>query len=605
MSRVAVLMGGWSAEREVSLVERRANAPRRSRDLGYDVAAIDVTRDLAGAARGADAAPDAVLQRAARPRRRGRHDPGRARDAAHSLYPFGRRSPRRSRWTSRRRSASSPPPACRCAESVVDEPAPSSPAAIRCRAPFVVKPINEGSSVGVRIVRCGDNAWADEARDWRYRRARSWSSAIVPGREITVAVMGDRALGRARDPAGAGSFYDYAAKYAPGGSRASDAGADPSPRPMRAALDIALARASRARLPRRQPRRSALRRHRGRAGPHGAARSQHPARHDADLAGARDRRACRHLLCRAGALDGGERGMRWLSAAPASAAPARASAGVARSSRLVDLSLPPCWSARLWPAQLDRLRRCGRSRCRHRASTPAADATAALRLSVANVRSSGAQRSRPRGDPRRARRRARHADPRGRPGRGQGAARSAALGPTAAIERLPARHDLRAPRRARAARVLAAPGQARPRSTATARSIPVRRARRVRRADRAGRGRRRAEPCRRRCSTMLASEPDARGRTSPRRCGSAAGAGTCGSTAASTSLLPSDDPAAAWHRLAALDRSERLLERDIAGGRSAPARPAGRPRHAGAAKGYPASQERTPDGEEANGGKST
>jgi D-alanine-D-alanine ligase len=82
-------------------------------------------------------------------------------------------------------------------------------------APFVVKPTNEGSSVGVRIVRPNDNSWPEEARGWAYSEALV--ERFIPGREITVAVMGDRALGvceiRPR-----GSFYDYTAKYAEGGS---------------------------------------------------------------------------------------------------------------------------------------------------------------------------------------------------------------------------------------------------------------------------------------------------------------------------------------------------------------------------------------------------
>src|SRR6185437_8200758 len=73
-------------------------------------------------------------------------------------------------------------------------------------------------------------------------------------------------------------------------------------------------RASRPRLPRREPRRSALRRHRRRAGTARSARSQHPARHDTDFAGPRHRPARRNRLCRSGALDGGERRMRFMTA---------------------------------------------------------------------------------------------------------------------------------------------------------------------------------------------------------------------------------------------------------------------------------------------------
>ena len=79
--------------------------------------------------------------------------------------------------------------------------------------PYVVKPNNEGSSVGVYIVREGANA---------PRLAASMPETVmveayVPGRELTTTVMGDRALG-VTDIITDG-WYDYDAKYKPGGSR--------------------------------------------------------------------------------------------------------------------------------------------------------------------------------------------------------------------------------------------------------------------------------------------------------------------------------------------------------------------------------------------------
>jgi D-alanine-D-alanine ligase len=81
--------------------------------------------------------------------------------------------------------------------------------------PFVVKPTNEGSSVGVRIVREKDNSWGEEARSWAFEL--SLVERFIPGRELTVAVMGNRALGVCEIRAH-GTFYDYTAKYAAGGS---------------------------------------------------------------------------------------------------------------------------------------------------------------------------------------------------------------------------------------------------------------------------------------------------------------------------------------------------------------------------------------------------
>jgi D-alanine-D-alanine ligase len=79
--------------------------------------------------------------------------------------------------------------------------------------PYVVKPANEGSSVGVRIVRSGDNQPV-RAADWRYD-PRVVVERFVPGRELTVAVMGDRPLAVTELRTGL-PFYDYEAKYTAG-----------------------------------------------------------------------------------------------------------------------------------------------------------------------------------------------------------------------------------------------------------------------------------------------------------------------------------------------------------------------------------------------------
>ena len=79
--------------------------------------------------------------------------------------------------------------------------------------PYVVKPNDEGSSVGVYIVREGDNA-APLSDDMP---ARVMVETYAPGRELTTAVMGDRALGVTEIITD--GWYDYDAKYAAGGSR--------------------------------------------------------------------------------------------------------------------------------------------------------------------------------------------------------------------------------------------------------------------------------------------------------------------------------------------------------------------------------------------------
>jgi D-alanine-D-alanine ligase len=87
--------------------------------------------------------------------------------------------------------------------------------------PYVIKPVAEGSSVGVFIVR------EDHAHPPQELTSAEWSFAeevmaerYIAGRELTCAVMGDKPLGVIEIlPAEGLAFYDYQAKYAPGGSR--------------------------------------------------------------------------------------------------------------------------------------------------------------------------------------------------------------------------------------------------------------------------------------------------------------------------------------------------------------------------------------------------
>lgn len=100
--------------------------------------------------------------------------------------------------------------------------------------PYVVKPNNEGSSVGVYLVKKGANApptLSDDMPDI------VMVEAFVPGRELTTTVVGDVALG-VTDIITDG-WYDYDAKYVPGGSR-HVVPADLPPEITEACLDYAL-----------------------------------------------------------------------------------------------------------------------------------------------------------------------------------------------------------------------------------------------------------------------------------------------------------------------------------------------------------------------------
>jgi len=215
MKRVAVLMGGWSAEREVSLVSGRECA-RALQAIGYAVTTIDVSRDLPALIAQLTPAPDVAFNAL---HGRGGED-GTIQGVLELLrIPYTHSGVLASavamdKPMAKQLFAAAGLPV---AESVVIARAALAHGDAMTR-PFVVKPINEGSSVGVHIVRCGDNDWADEVARWTFGEM-VMVERYVPGREITVAVMGERALGALEIRPTQGALYDYQAKYAPGGSR--------------------------------------------------------------------------------------------------------------------------------------------------------------------------------------------------------------------------------------------------------------------------------------------------------------------------------------------------------------------------------------------------
>lgn len=208
---VALLLGGWSPEREVSLSSGRECA-RALADHGYRVRAIDVGRDPAALLRALDPRPDIIFNAL--------HGVGGEDGTIQAVFemlaiPYTHSGVLASALAMHKPMAKTVFRAAglRVAESVLASPedlARYDP----LPAPFVVKPTNQGSSVGVRIVRVGDNSWREEVLDWRFGR-EIMVERFVPGRELTVAVMGDRALGVC-EIVPRGSFYDYTAKYALG-----------------------------------------------------------------------------------------------------------------------------------------------------------------------------------------------------------------------------------------------------------------------------------------------------------------------------------------------------------------------------------------------------
>jgi D-alanine-D-alanine ligase len=215
MTRVAVLFGGISAEREVSLASG-TQCIAALREAGFAVSPIEVGADLAATiAALAAAKPDAVFNTL-----HGRFgEDGCIQGVLDWLQlPYTGSGVRASavamdKPAAKALLAAAGLPLCPHALVTPEELEAADP----MPRPFVVKPPNEGSSVGVTILREGDNRRAAIAREWRFG-PRIMVEPYIPGRELTVAVMGDRALA-VTEIATHLQFYDYEAKYADGGSR--------------------------------------------------------------------------------------------------------------------------------------------------------------------------------------------------------------------------------------------------------------------------------------------------------------------------------------------------------------------------------------------------
>ena len=211
---VAVVMGGWSAEREVSLKSGNGCADALEGE-GYRVTRVDVGRDIARVL--VDLGPDIAFNAL--------HGPA-GEDGCiqglleileipytHSGVLASALAMNKARAREVFRGAGIP---------VADGRVVSRLEAARAHAmtpPYVIKPIAEGSSVGVFIV-AEDMAHPPQelyASDWPYGE-EVLVERYIPGRELTCAVMGDVALGVTEIVSDL-RFYNYEAKYSPGGSR--------------------------------------------------------------------------------------------------------------------------------------------------------------------------------------------------------------------------------------------------------------------------------------------------------------------------------------------------------------------------------------------------
>lgn len=215
MKHVAVLMGGWSAEREVSLRSGKACADALERLGIYRVSRIDVTRDIAATL--TVLKPDIALNVL-----HGRPGEDGALQGLLEIMgiPYSHSGVMASAVAMQKDIA-------KTVLKAAGVPVPGGMVVARMQAakehllprPYVIKPVAEGSSVGVFIVR-EDHAHPPQElsrADWKLGE-KVLVEPFIPGKELTCAVMGDKALG-VIEIVPTAKFYDYEAKYAPGGSK--------------------------------------------------------------------------------------------------------------------------------------------------------------------------------------------------------------------------------------------------------------------------------------------------------------------------------------------------------------------------------------------------
>lgn len=211
---VAVLMGGFSAEREVSLCSGEACAKALASE-GFQVTRVDVDRGIADVLAklrpdvafnalhgrfGEDGIIQGILEMLQIP-------------YTHSGVLASALAMRKDRARDVMRAAGIPVAAAVTVERLTAAQAHVLP------PPYVVKPLGEGSSFGVLIVREDQSHPPQELtrEDWSYGE-EVLVERYIAGRELTCAVIGDRAYDVIDIKAADGGWYDYHAKYARGGS---------------------------------------------------------------------------------------------------------------------------------------------------------------------------------------------------------------------------------------------------------------------------------------------------------------------------------------------------------------------------------------------------
>jgi len=207
-------MGGWSAEREVSLRSGKTCADAAEK-AGYRVSRVDVDREIAARLRALK--PDVALNVLhGRP-----GEDGTLQGLLEILaIPYSHSGVLASALAIQKdiaktvlKAAGIPVPGGRLVARADAARAHALP------KPYVIKPVAEGSSVGVFIVSEDQTHPPQELTrpDWTFGETLL-AEPFIAGKELTCGVMGDKALG-VIEVVHMLKFYDYEAKYAPGGSK--------------------------------------------------------------------------------------------------------------------------------------------------------------------------------------------------------------------------------------------------------------------------------------------------------------------------------------------------------------------------------------------------
>ena len=215
MKKVAVVYGGWSSEREVSLVSG-SKMLEAALAAGYDAVGVDLQKDTF-VEQIKEAAPDIILN--------GLHGPWGEDGCVQGLFellsiPYSHSGVRASAMAMDK-IVSKSIYAQHGLDVAKDVRVTREEAAAKhaLKPPYVIKPVAEGSSFGVLMVREGANGPPAEVAgpNWRYGDDLM-AEEYIPGRELTVGVMGDRALA-VTEITTLREYYDFDAKYTDGGSR--------------------------------------------------------------------------------------------------------------------------------------------------------------------------------------------------------------------------------------------------------------------------------------------------------------------------------------------------------------------------------------------------